>query len=120
MARLVVDVLQEVRQRYVRELKPEEQRQFVEAMINGGLERLDPHSNYINPQDFKQFSRVSKGTFGGVGISLGVDMQKGGRLTVLSPIVGTPAYAAGILAGDIITKINGKVTENLGISQKSP
>lgn len=117
MARLVVDVLQEVRQRYVRELKPEEQRQFVEAMINGGLERLDPHSNYINPQDFKQFSRVSKGTFGGVGISLGVDMQKGGRLTVLSPIVGTPAYAAGILAGDIITKINGKVTENLGISE---
>jgi carboxyl-terminal processing protease len=106
-----------VRQRYVRELKPEEQRQFVEAMINGGLERLDPHSNYINPQDFKQFSRVSKGTFGGVGISLGVDMQKGGRLTVLSPIVGTPAYAAGILAGDIITKINGKVTENLGISE---
>ncbi len=117
MARLVVDVLQEVRQRYVRELKPEEQRQFVEAMINGGLERLDPHSNYINPQDFKQFSRVSKGTFGGVGISLGVDMQKGGRLTVLSPIVGTPAYTAGILAGDIITKINGKVTENLGISE---
>jgi carboxyl-terminal processing protease len=113
----VVDVLQEVRQRYVRELKPEEQRQFVEAMINGGLERLDPHSNYINPQDFKQFSRVSKGTFGGVGISLGVDAQKGGRLTVLSPIVGTPAYVAGILAGDIITKINGKVTENLGISE---
>lgn len=117
MARLMVDVLQEVRERYVRELKPEEQRQLVEAMINGGLERLDPHSNYINPQEFKQFSRASKGSFGGVGISLGVDFQKGSRLTVLSPIVGTPAYNAGILAGDIITKINGKATENLGISE---
>lgn len=117
MARLMVDVLQEVRQRYVRELKPEEQRQLVEAMINGGLERLDPHSSYINPQEYKQFSRASKGSFGGVGISLGVDLQKGSRLTVLSPIVGTPAYNAGILAGDIITKINGKSTENLGISE---
>ena len=117
MARLMVDVLQEVRQRYVRELKPEEQRQLVEAMINGGLERLDPHSSYINPQEYKQFSRVSKGSFGGVGISLGVDMQKGSRLTVLSPIVGTPAYNAGVLAGDIITKINGKTTENIGISE---
>lgn len=117
MARLMVDVLQEVRQRYVRELKPEEQRQLVEAMINGGLERLDPHSSYINPQEYKQFARASKGSFGGVGISLGVDLQKGSRLTVLSPIVGTPAYNAGILAGDIITKINGKSTENLGISE---
>lgn len=117
LVRLVVDVLQEVRTRYVRELSPDEQRHLVEEMVNGGLERLDPHSSFINPEDYKQFSRQTKGVFGGVGLSLGFDPQKGNALTVVSPIVGTPAHDAGILAGDIILKVNGKDTEALGMNE---
>ena len=112
LVRLVVDVLQEVRTRYVRELTPDEQRRLVESMVNGGLEKLDPHSTFINPEEYKQFARQTKGVFGGVGMSLGFDPQKGNALTVVSPIVGTPAHDAGVLAGDIILKIDGKTTES--------
>lgn len=115
LVRLVVDVLHEVDQRYVRELDKETKRKLVEDMINGGLERLDPHSNYINARRYKQFAKDSKGKFGGVGIQITSDRQTS-LLTVISPLVGTPAYEAGILAGDIIVKIDGKTTENLNVN----
>ena len=60
LVRLVVDVLHEVRQRYVIDIDPERERKLVEDMINGGLERLDPHSAYINPRDYKQFDKQSR------------------------------------------------------------
>jgi len=109
LVRLVVDVLQEVRTRYVRELTPDEQRRLVESMVNGGLEKLDPHSTFINPEEYKQFARQTKGVFGGVGMSLGFDPQKGNALTVVSPIVGTPAHDAGVLGmNDSIEAIQGE------------
>ncbi|MFN4260989.1 MAG: S41 family peptidase [Gemmataceae bacterium] len=116
LVRLLVDVLDEVDHNYVRELSPEAKRQFVEDMINGGLERLDPHSGFINPQEYKQFDKQSRGKFGGVGIQITLDRQTG-QLTVISPMVGTPAYEAGILAGDLIVKIDGKSTENMKLSE---
>src|SRR6266849_1381855 len=70
LVRLVVDVLQEVRQKYVNEVDPERERKLVEDMINGGLERLDPHSQYINAKEFKQFDKQSEGKFGGIGIQV--------------------------------------------------
>src|SRR5262245_25417254 len=112
LVRLVVDVLQEVRQRYVVEVDPQRERKLVEDMINGGLERLDPHSQYINPKEYKQFSKSSDGKFGGIGIQIGYDRQGRGQLQVHSPMIGTPAYDAGILAGDFILKVDGKSTEN--------
>ena len=115
LVRLVVDVLGEVDQRYVRELNPEQKRKLVEDMINGGLERLDPHSQFIPPRRAKQFSRDSKGKFGGIGIQITTDRQTN-LLTVISPIVGTPAYDAGVLAGDQIRKIDGKSTENMPVN----
>lgn len=108
LVRLVVDVLHEVRGRYVTEISPERERKLVEDMINGGLERLDPHSSYINNRDFKQFNRNTKGKFGGIGIQVGYDRSNRGLLTVISPMVGTPAYEAGVLAGDTIVRIDGK------------
>ncbi len=117
MVRLLVDVLHEVRQRHVTEISPERERKLVEDMINGGLERLDPHSAYINPKDLKQFTHQSKGKFGGVGIQISADPQRGGQLVVISPMVGTPAYEAGILAGDVILKIDGKSTENMRLNE---
>src|SRR5436305_14021171 len=113
LVRLMVDVLHEVRSKYVVEVSPERERKLVEDMINGGLERLDPHSQYINPREYKQFDKQSDGKFGGIGIQVGYDRQNRGQLTVISPMVGTPAYDAGILAGDLIVKIDGKSTENM-------
>src|SRR5947209_6100067 len=117
LVRLVVDVLHEVRQKYVVDVSPERERKLVEDMINGGLERLDPHSAYINPRDYKQFDKQSEGKFGGVGIQVGFDRQNRGQLTVISPMVGTPAYEAGVLAGDVILKIDGKSTESLRMTE---
>jgi carboxyl-terminal processing protease len=117
LVRLVVDVLHEVRQKYVVEIDSERERKLVEDMINGGLDRLDPHSAYINPREYKQFDKQSEGKFGGVGIQVGYDRQNRGQLTVISPMVGTPAYEAGILAGDLIVKIDGKSTENMRMSE---
>jgi carboxyl-terminal processing protease len=81
-------------------------------MINGGLEQLDPHSSFINAEEYKQFQRQSRGKFGGVGIRIGHD--RSGMLFVESPMVNTPAYDAGILAGDLILKIDGHTVKNLG------
>ena len=116
LVHLVVDVLTQVRKNYVTDIDPDRERKLVEDMINGGLERLDPHSAYINPKDYKQFDKISKGTFGGIGVQLGYDRQNRGQLTVISPMVGTPAYEKGVLAGDVILKIDGKSTENMRIS----
>src|SRR4029077_1031390 len=106
----------EVDKNYVRELDTDAKRKLVEDMINGGLDHLDPHSSFMNPKEYKLFTTQSKGKFGGVGIQISADRQTG-QLTVISPIVGTPAYEAGILAGDVITKINGKATDNMRLSE---
>src|SRR5581483_2887397 len=112
----VVDVLDEVDRNYVRELDAPAKRKLVEDMINGGLDHLDPHSSFMSPKEYKLFNTQSKGKFGGVGIQISADRQTG-QLTVISPIVGTPAYRAGVLAGDIITKIDGKSTENMRLQE---
>jgi carboxyl-terminal processing protease len=117
LVHLLVDVLQEVRNKYVVDVDQDRERKLVEDMITGGLERLDPHSSYINPREYKQFNKTSKGKFGGIGISLGYDRLNRGQLTVVSPMVGTPAYEAGILAGDMILKIDGKSTENMRLNE---
>jgi carboxyl-terminal processing protease len=111
---LLVDVLQHVDQGYVHELTPAERRKFMEGAVNGGLQSLDQHSGYINPREFKQFMKLSEGAFGGIGIQLNLDRDTK-KLTVISPIVGTPAYSAGIKPGDEIEKINGEST--LGMTQ---
>ena len=117
LVRLLVDVLHEVRQKYVVDVDPDRERKLVEDMINGGLERLDPHSQYINPREYKQFDKHSEGKFGGVGIQVGFDRQKGGILSVISPMAGTPAYEAGVIAGDLILAIDGKPTESMRMSE---
>jgi carboxyl-terminal processing protease len=113
--RLIVEVLEEVDHKYVKPLDDAKRRELVENMINGGLERLDPHSAFINAEEYRTFTKQSKGRFGGVGIRIGVD--RGGQLFVESPLPGTPAYEAGILAGDLILKIDGESTENMTIKK---
>src|ERR1035438_206519 len=78
--KLLVDVLEEVQKKYVRELDQDKMRELVEHMINGGLQHLDPHSAFINAEEYKQFRQQSRGKFGGIGIRLGVDPRTGGFL----------------------------------------
>jgi len=115
MVRLLVDVLHEVRGRYVKPLDEKRERQLIEEMINGGLERLDPYSSYINPQEYKQFNSTNKGRYGGIGVQVNRDPRTN-LLQVISPMAGTPAYEAGIIAGDLILKIEGKPTENIPVN----
>ncbi|MCI0683441.1 MAG: S41 family peptidase [Gemmataceae bacterium] len=114
--RLLVDVLDEVQQKYVKELDDDKMRDLVENMISGGLQRLDPHSDFVSADEFKQFQKASKGKFGGIGIRINVD-PRSGQVIVESPMVGTPAYEAGIMAGDLILKIDGHATENMPLKK---
>ena len=75
--KLVVDVLDEVQKRYVKELDQDQMRKLVENMVNGGLEKLDPHSGFMGAEDYKQFKQQTRGKFGGVGIRLNFDPRTG-------------------------------------------
>jgi carboxyl-terminal processing protease len=113
--KLLVDVLDEVQNKYVKDLDGDKMRDLVENMVTLGLERLDPHSSFINQEEFKQFQKNSKGRFGGIGIRIGVD--RAGQIFVESPMVGTPAYEAGVLAGDLILKIDGQATDGMPLKK---
>ena len=116
MVRTIVDVLAEVDQNYVRKLDDQEKQELVENMINGGLEKLDPHSRYFNEVELNNFNHQSEGEFGGVGIRILKD-PKTGYLKVQTPMPGTPAFNAGVLANDLILKVDGKVTADLTIAE---
>jgi carboxyl-terminal processing protease len=117
LVRLMVDTLHEVRARYVTPVDEDREKKLVADMLKGGLERLDPHSTYIDPEEYKQFTKNSKGKFGGIGVHVGADPQTRGQLTVISPMPGTPAYKAGVLAGDVVLKIDGKATEQMRLNE---
>jgi carboxyl-terminal processing protease len=117
--RQIVDVLAEVDANFYRKLDDKEKQKLVEDMINGGLRELDPHSQYLNPTQLKQFKSDSEGSFGGVGIQLTVDPATK-FLKVDHPMPGTPAYDAGIIAGDLIVKIGDQPTDQLKFDNLSP
>ncbi len=116
LVRTVVDVLAEVDKNYVRELNDEEKKKLITDMINGGLSKLDPHSEYFTEEEYKQFENQTEGHFGGVGMLLTID-AKTALLKVESPMPGTPAYDAGIGSSDLILKIGDKSTENMRIDE---
>ena len=109
-------MLAEVDKHYARELTDDEKKKLVEAMINGGLEHLDPNSQYFNEDQLKDFDAQTEGQFGGVGLMPTKD-PKSPYLKVLSPIPGTPAFNAGIQAGDYILMVDDKSTENLSVDE---
>jgi carboxyl-terminal processing protease len=101
------EVLTQVQKSYVDETKAKD---LVQGAIRGMLSTLDPHSAYMTPEMYKEMQVETKGEFGGVGIQIGV---KENRLAVIAPIEGTPAYRAGVKAGDFITKVNDETTKDL-------
>ncbi len=82
----------------------------IEGAISGMLLSLDPHSSYLTAEDFDELQEETRGNFSGVGIELTI---RDSILTVISPIAGTPADKAGIMAKDLIVKINGEATKNM-------
>lgn len=107
--KLFADVLEELEKNYVDEVKPEE---LVHNAIKGMVGNLDPHSSFMPPDAFEDLQDDTKGEFSGIGI---VITMKDGILTVVSPIEGTPAYEAGITAGDIIVKIDDVSTKDMAM-----
>src|SRR4051794_26327231 len=106
---LFVDAVEKVEINYVR---PVSRRELLETALEGMLQNLDPHSSYINTSEMRQFRRQIEGGFGGIGIQVEVDSEFG-HLRVIAPMVGTPAYVAGVLAGDLIVEIDGQSTEGM-------
>ncbi|MDA2918625.1 S41 family peptidase [Desulfobacterota bacterium AH_259_B03_O07] len=82
------------------------------AVIDEMLKTLDPHSGIITPQVYQEFMIETEGSFGGLGIVIGI---RDGRLTVISPIEGTPAYRAGIKSNDRIVQIENESTINMSL-----
>lgn len=91
-----------------------DERKMLEAAMNGMLSALDPHSSYLNKDDFKDFNDKSTGEFGGLGIQITSDR---GAVRVISPIDDTPADRAGIKAGDYITHIDDEPVFDLNLNQ---
>ena len=96
------EVMERTKMSYVEEVSD---KQLIEAAINGMLTSLDPHSSYLNVDDYKYMTEQTKGKFGGLGIQITSDS---GLIKVISPIDDTPAAKAGIKAGDYITEVDGE------------
>ncbi len=107
--KLFVAVLEELENNYVEDVDAET---LIHNAIKGMVENLDPHSSFMPPRAFEDLQDDTKGEFSGIGI---VITLKDGILTVVSPIEGTPAYDAGIYAGDIIVKIDGESTKGMAL-----
>ncbi|MDP9173139.1 MAG: S41 family peptidase [Planctomycetota bacterium] len=87
---------------------------FVKEFADGAFNQLDPFSTMIWPNDLDEFTKSTQGEFGGVGIQI---QSEDGNLKVVSPLEGTPAYKAGIKAGDVITRINGKNAKGISLDR---
>jgi carboxyl-terminal processing protease len=107
--RLLVDILQLVREQYVEEV---DQKKLVYGAASGMARTLDPFSQFMEPEDHKEMKTETQGQFGGLGIRIGL---RDGWLTVITPMPETPAYRLGILPGDKIVKIEGEITQGLGV-----
>jgi len=107
--KVFTEAISVIRKNYVEDVKP---KNLIYIAIKGMLGALDPHSGFMTPEMYKEMQVDTKGEFGGLGIQIGI---KEGFLTVIAPIEDTPAYKAGIKAGDKIIKINNEATKDMGL-----
>lgn len=105
------DVFERIRSDYVEDVKDAD---MIEAAIQGMLTSLDPHSSFLNAEDFKNMQVQTRGEFGGLGIEV---TMENGLVKVVSPIDDTPADRAGLKAGDYITHIDGEQVMGLNLSE---
>jgi carboxyl-terminal processing protease len=107
--RLINEVYKSLITRYADRLDTEK---FTKTVINNILDGLDPYTVYLEDDEKKGLDLLTKGKYGGVGINLG---ERDKKLTVISPIDNSPAKHKGIIAGDIIVKIDGSLTEEMSL-----
>ncbi len=101
------EVLRQIEKNYV---EPQDPQKLIYGAIKGMVQNLDPHSSFLTKEEHQDLMMETKGSFSGIGIEITV---KDNVLTVVSPIEGTPAYKAGIKAGDRIIKVEGKSTKDM-------
>ncbi len=104
---LFSNILSILQENYVEEIDTDA---VIEGAINGLLLSLDPHSSYLPPESFEELQNETQGSFTGIGIEITI---RDGRLTIVSPIEGTPAFKAGLQSNDIIIKIEDQWTEDM-------
>ena len=104
-------VLHIVEQNYV---EPADRDALIAGSLKGMLRALDPHSTYMTAEEKKAFDNSTAGNFVGIGIEIGV---RNGRLTVIAPLYGGPAYKAGIKSGDVIAAIDGMDVNEIAIDE---
>jgi carboxyl-terminal processing protease len=109
--KLFGDVFERVRADYVEEVTDE---QLIEYAIDGMLANLDPHSSYLDARNYRDMQVNTRGEFGGLGIEV---TMEGGYVKVVSPIDDTPAFRAGVKAGDLITHLDGEHVQGLTLTQ---
>lgn len=109
--RLFADVFNQIRQSYVEEV---DDKTLLEHAIRGMLEGLDPHSAYLDAKSFDDLQMNTTGEFGGLGLEVGME---NGFVKVIAPIDDTPASRAGIEAGDLIVRLDGKPVKGMSLSE---
>lgn len=105
------EALDMVEKNYVEKVDP---KTLIQEAINGMMKSLDPHSSYLSTEMYKELQSDTKGSFGGIGIEITMQNE---ILTVVSPIEDTPAFLAGIQAGDQIVRIDDKSTKGISIME---
>lgn len=103
---IFADAISIIQSQYVEETKPKD---LIYGAMKGMLSSLDPYSEFLSPQEYNELKSDTEGRFGGVGMEITL---KEGLVTVVSPIEDTPAWNAGIKAGDSIVKINEKIIKD--------
>jgi carboxyl-terminal processing protease len=104
---IFTEVLRQIEKNYV---EPQDPQKLIYGAIKGMVQSLDPHSSFLSKEEHQELLIETKGSFTGVGIEITV---RDNLLTVVSPIEGTPAYEAGIKAGDQIIGIDDKPTNDM-------
>jgi len=110
---LFADVLEKVRTEYV-DGQNLTYHDLVYAALRGMIDSLDPHSEFMDPQEYQDLQSDTEGAFGGLGLVVSI---KDNYITVITPMDNSPGFRAGILAGDRIVKINGKSAEKLSLEE---
>ena len=108
---IFVEVLRQIEKNYV---EPQEAQKLIYGAIKGMVRSLDPHSAFMTKEEHGELMLETKGAFTGIGIEITI---KDNILTVVSPIEGTPAYEAGIKAGDKIIKVEDKSTKDMTLME---
>ena len=108
-----VDTFEQVERNYVKDV---DRRKLLEAALRGMVRELDPYSSYIPPEELARFNQQVDQQFGGIGIQVQPDPRTR-RILVISPLPDTPAYKAGVRAGDVVMEVEGYDTENMPLSR---